>query len=163
MSNGFYIFIYLITFCLFESVYSVCNVLNCPPLRGICSADLCICEEDYITLNNKYIKNFNVFCNYHLKSRYIAFLLEFFFPFGVGHFYAGKTYFATIKIGLFVLLILMCCGVLCCVNIKDINSCSFIICLILVLNIIALLIMQMCDLIFYALGIYNDGYGIEMS
>ena len=163
MPKGFYTFVLLIIFCLIETAHSICNAVNCPPLRGICSGDLCICEEGYITLNNKSIKNNGIFCNYHLKSRFLAFLLEFFFPFGVGHFYAGKIYFATIKIGLFVLMILMCCGVLVCVNVKSINYCSFILCLILFLNIIALIIMQICDLIFYALGIYNDGHGIEMN
>ena len=157
------IFIILITLCLIKTTYSVCNAVNCPPLRGVCSGDLCICEENYLTVNNKYIKSNGVFCNYHLKSRYIAFLLELFFPFGVGHFYSGKIILASIKIGLFALMILMCCSVLCCVNAKVVNTCSFIICLILVLSILALFIMEIFDLISYGLGIYTDGNGIDMS
>ena len=157
-----FIFIFLITFCLIKTAYSACNSVNCPPLRGVCSGKLCVCEEGYTTIKNKNIQSNGVFCNYHLKSRFVAFLLELFFPFGVGHFYSGKILLSTIKIGLFVLMIVMCCSVLCCVNIKAINSCSFVICLILVLCLIALVLMEICDLLFYALGVYTDGNGIEM-
>ena len=97
--NKFFLLI-LISFSLIQSVTSVCNALNCPPLRGLCSNDICVCEEGFTTVNNKYIKNNGIFCNYILKSRYIAFLLEFFFPFGAGHFYTGKTILSTIKLGI---------------------------------------------------------------
>ena len=157
------IFLLLVTLCLIKSAYSVCNTVNCPPLRGICNADLCICEDGFTTVNNKYIKNNGIFCNYRLKYRFVAFLLEFFFPFGVGHFYSGKKILASIKLGLFVLMIFMCCAALCCVNVKAINSCSFVISLILILSLIGLIIMEIFDLLFYAIGFYNDGNGIEMS
>ena len=162
-TNNYFLFIILIIFSLIQSTYSACNSVNCPPLRGVCSGNLCVCEEGYLTVNNKKIQNNGVFCNYHLKSRFIAFLLEFFFPFGVGHFYSGKTYFAAIKIGLFVLMISMCCTILCCVNVKAVNGCSFFISLVLVLCIIGILAMQIFDLIGYALGIYKDGNGVELS
>ena len=163
-NNSFkFIFLFLVTLCLIKSAYSVCNSVNCPPLRGICSADLCVCEDGFTTVNNKYIKNNGIFCNYRLKYKFVAFLLEFFFPFGVGHFYSGKKILASIKLGFFVLMIIMCCAALCCVNVKAINSCSFVISLILILSIIGLFIMQICDLLFYAIGFYNDGNGIEMG
>ena len=157
------IFIILISFSLFKLSYSVCNPSNCPPLRGICSQNRCVCEEGYMTVNNKIIQNNGVFCNYHLKSRFIAFLLEFFFPFGVGHFYSGKTILAVVKLGIFVLLICSCCTVLICLPKKDVNACSVIVCLIVVLCIIGLIFMEIFDLVSYGLGIYNDGNGIEMS
>ena len=157
------LFLFLITFSLIKTSLSVCNLENCPPSRGLCNGNICVCEENFQTVNNKYVHNNGIFCNYKLKSRFVAFLLEFFFPFGVGHFYAGKTYFAVTKIGLFVLMISMCCTILCCVNVKAINGCSFFISLVLVLCIIGILVMQIFDLIGYALGIYNDGNGVEMS
>ena len=157
------LFIILITLSLIKSIYSVCNSANCPPLRGICSGNLCVCEEGYLTVNNKQIQNNGVFCNYHLKSRFIAFLLEFFFPFGVGHFYSGKIFLAVIKLALFVVLFCMCCAVLCCVTGKVVNTCSFIISLIVVLCLIGIVFMEIFDLVSYALGIYSDGNGIEMS
>ena len=152
-----------ITFSLIKSTYSACNSLNCPPLRGICSNNICVCEENYKTVDNNAIKSNGVFCNYKLKSRFVAFLLEFIFPFGVGHFYSGKIILACIKLGLFVLLISMCCSVLICVSGKAVNACSVIICLIVVLSIISIIVMEIFDLVSYGLGIYNDGNGIEMS
>ena len=157
------IVILLVTFSLVKISLSACNIENCPPSRGLCNANTCVCEENYQTVNNEYVHNNGIFCNYKLKSRFVAFLLEFFFPFGVGHFYSGKTYFAAIKIGLFVLMISMCCTILCCVNVKAVNGCSFFISLVLVLCIIGILAMQIFDLIGYALGIYKDGNGVELS
>ena len=158
------LYIILITLSLMKSAYSVCNSINCPPLRGICNGNICVCEENFETINNKYIQSNGIYCNYHLKSRFIAFLLEFFFPFGVGHFYSGKTYLFYVKFGLFLVLISMCCSVLCCVAPKSNNNpCSFVLCLILVLSLLGLIIMEIFDLASYGLGIYNDGNGVQMS
>ena len=104
-NNKTLLFIFLITFNLIKSSLSVCNIENCPPLRRLCNRNICFCEENYQTVNNKFVHSNGIFCNYKLKSRFVVFLLEFFFPFGVGYFYSGKTYFACIKIGLFVLMI----------------------------------------------------------
>ena len=73
-------------------VTSACNPANCPPLRGLCSNNICVCQERFVAVNNKYIKNNGVFCDCVLKSRSIAFVLEFFSPFGAGHFYAEKQF-----------------------------------------------------------------------
>ena len=108
-----YLLSILIIFSLIQSITSQCNSLNCPPLRGLCSNNICVCEEGFTTVNNKYIKTNGIFCNYILKSRYIAFILEFFFPFGAGHFYSGKTIFASIKLGIFVAIIISFIALLC--------------------------------------------------
>ena len=81
-----------------KSAYSICNLDNCPPLSGFCSRDICICNRNYITINNKNIQSNGIFCNSPLKSRFVAFALEFFFPFGIGHFYSEKTILAVIKL-----------------------------------------------------------------
>ena len=57
----------------------------------------------------------------------------------------------------------MCCAVLCCVTGKVVNTCSFIISLIVVLCLIGIVFMEIFDLVSYAFRIYNDGNGIEMS
>ena len=157
------LFMILITLSLIQSTYSVCNAVNCPPLRGYCNGNECICEEGYLTVNNKNIQNNGVFCNYHVKSKFIAFLLEFFFPFGVGHFYSGNVVLAVIKLALFIVLICTCCAVLCCVTGKIVNCCSFVICTIVVLCIIGIAFMELFDLISYAFGFYTDGNGINLS
>ena len=93
-----------ISLTLIKSTLSTWNERNCPSTKGMCSNNQCICNEKYITINNKDFRDNGIYCNYGLKSRFIAFLLEFFFPFGVGHFYSGKIYLATIKLSLFVIL-----------------------------------------------------------
>ena len=156
------LFFITISLTLIESTYSFCNEGNCPLTRGMCSNNQCICNEKYITINNKDFRANGIFCNYELKSRFIAFLLEFFFPFGVGHFYSGKIYLATTKLSLFAILICSCCCVLCCIPGKNLNACSISMCIIVVLCIISLVVMEIFDLVSYGLGIYNDGNGIEM-
>ena len=170
------LFFILITLSLIKTAYTACNLINCPPLRGLCESNQCICEESYATINNKYIQSNGISCNYHLKSRFVAFLLEFFFPFGVGHFYAGKTILAAVKLGILVLIISTCCCVLCFVaskkrtneNANDdsnekSNACSFIVCIIFVLSLIGLVIMEVFDLVCYGLGLYLDGNGVPMN
>ena len=155
----------LILICLIQSVTSICNALNCPPLRGLCSNNYCVCEEGFATVNNKYIKNNGIFCNYILKSRYIAFILEFFFPFGAGHFYSGKTTLAFIKLGLFVILILSFFGLLCMIVKYRIstNAGSITLTFFTLLSLLILILMEIFDLVAYATGIYSDGNGVELS
>ena len=162
--NKFFLLI-LISFSLIQSVTSVCNALNCPPLRGLCSNDICACEEGFTTVNNKYIKNNGIFCNYILKSRYIAFLLEFFFPFGAGHFYTGKTILSTVKLGIFVVIIISFFALLCFnpKNRNGENTCALILSVILVLCLISIIIIQIFDLIGYATGLYSDGNGVPLN
>ena len=155
----------LISFSLIQFTTSECNALNCPPLRGLCSNNICVCEEGYTTVNNKNIKTNGIFCNYALKSRYIAFILEFFFPFGAGHFYSGKTILASIKLGIFVTLIISFFIILCFVS-KNKNSPSvsaLVVTTITVLCLLSILIMEIFDLIGYAVGIYTDGNGVPMN
>ena len=160
-----YLLSILISFSLIQSVTSQCNSLNCPPLRGLCSNNICVCEEGFTTVNNKYIKTNGIFCNYILKSRYIAFILEFFFPFGAGHFYSGKTIFASIKLGIFVAIIISFIALLC-FNPKKRNgenTAALILSIILILCLLSLIIFQIFDLIAYAAGIYSDGNGVSLN
>ena len=103
--------------------------------------------------------------NYILKSRYIAFLLEFFFPIGAGHFYSGKTILACIKLGMFVVLIISSILVLCCKskNRFNANPGAITLTILILLCILGIFFMQIFDLIGYAFGIYLDGNGVEMS
>ena len=159
--------LFFIIICLyqFQTVSSACDSLNCPPLRGLCSNNLCVCEEGYATVNNNQIKNNGIFCNYNLKSRYIAFLLEFFFPIGAGHFYSGKTILASIKLGLFVFLVVSFIIVLFCksVNRFNANSGTITLSFLIILCLLGIVLMQIFDLIGYACGIYLDGNGVEMN
>ena len=156
-------FFFILSQYLIKSTNSICNTMNCPPFHGLCSGDICLCEENYRTVNNNQIQNNGIFCNYRLKSRYTAFLLEFFFPFGLGHFYAGKTYLSAIKLGLFILLVCGCCGVICLNAKRQITFCSVVTCLIVVLSLLGIVVMEIFDLVSYGFGLYKDGNGIEMN
>ena len=163
LSNNILLLIFICF--LIQSVNSACTTLNCPPLRGLCSNNICVCEDGFTTINNKYIKTSGIFCNYKLKSRYIAFLLEFFFPIGAGHFYSGKTILASIKLGIFVLLIFAMIALLCC-NSKGKNKpdmITIILAIVIILCLLSLIFMQIFDLIGYAAGIYVDGNGVELN
>ena len=161
-SNKIFIII-LLSLSLINSSYSACNESNCPKSRGTCSGGYCICNDKYITMNNKNINNNDIYCNYPLKSRITAFLLELFFPFGIGHFYSGNLLLAIIKLAIFILLFSMCYSILCCAAGKILGACSVIISLIVILSIICLILMEIFDLVGYGFGIYNDGNGVMMS
>ena len=162
--NKLLLFIFLIIYQI-QAVSSVCNPANCPPLRGLCSNNLCVCQEGFVTVNNNYVKNNGIFCNYILKSRFIAFILEFFFPFGVGHFYAGKKILATIKLGIFVTLIISFIALLCFISKYRLvtNAGSIVLTVVIILCILILIIMQIFDLIAYGFGLYSDGNGVDLS
>ena len=159
--NNLFIFSFIII-SIIKSSYSLCNKSNCPESRGICSGGTCICKDNYITVNNALVNNKGIYCNYPVKSRLAAVLLEFFFPFGVGHFYSGNTLLAIIKLALFIILLSMCCSILCCVSAKMVSICSSIIVFIVIITLILLVGMEIFDLVGYGLGIYNDGNGIIM-
>ena len=158
------LFTCLISLSMNQYGYSVCNKDNCPPSRGVCSNNnQCICNKNYITVDNQMVKSNGQYCNYYIKSKYMALLLEFFFPFGVGHFYSGKTLLAIIKLTLFIILVCACCSVLCCVAGKVVNACSIIISILVVLCLVGLVLMEIFDLVGYGFGIYTDGNGITLG
>jgi len=71
-----------------------CDDKNCPPDIGTCSGtSKCNCENKYANAPKLSKKT----CSYKRKSQKTAFLLEFFIPFGAGHFYVGKWWLGLIK------------------------------------------------------------------
>lgn len=137
-----------------------CTISNCPPGRGICVEDKCLCAYGYVTFN-KSENHAQIFCNYKQKSRLTAFFLEFFFPIGIGHAYAGKVYLAIIKFSLFLILVCGTCGELCCIGIENNKG---VICSAILILFVLLFWLAMCffDLFAYAFGYYTDGNGILM-
>ena len=58
------------------------------------------------------------YCSYRQKNQFMAFLLEFLFPFGVGHFYAGRVTFGGYKLlCAFGPLAILCCTI--CLNLVN--------------------------------------------
>ena len=158
--NFILIFIYFLSI---KKIHSIsCSPQNCPPLQGICYKNQCVCSKDFVTVNNQYIKNYGISCNYQTKNRFIAFLLEFFFPFGVGHLYAEKKYLAIIKFSFFLIFLFGYCGQLCCLQ-KPINKGIIFVSVIFLLDLLLWILMQIFDIICYALGYYYDGNGVIMN
>lgn len=61
----------------------------------------CVCNMGYSSFDIETLKSeSNILCCYQQKSQLKAFLLELFLGFGIGHFYLGKYYFASLKLGL---------------------------------------------------------------
>ena len=152
----------LLLLTLISSINSACNISNCPPVRGLCTNNVCVCDPKYATVNNKYIQNNGINCNYELKSKLYAFLLEFFFPFGMGHYYSQKMILFSVKLCLFGGLILSCCCLACFLAENKITGCQTILTLIFLLCFLSLIILQIIDLVSYGLGLYYDGNGVAM-
>ena len=152
----------LISFSIIKIYYCAgCSPSNCPPLQGVCDKNVCVCAKDYATVDNEYIKSYGISCNYQTKTKFIAFILELFFPIGVGHIYAEKTYMAILKFCLFLVFIFSFCGELCCLKSK-INSCLIFLSVIFILDFLAWMIVQLIDIVSYGLGYYTDGNGVPM-
>ena len=77
---------------------SVCNMESCPHKKGICYQNICLCHEGYLTVDPGQIESYGkTFCDYIQRRHYVALLLEFFLPIGIGHLYARKIRLAIAK------------------------------------------------------------------
>jgi hypothetical protein len=136
-----------------------CSFQNCPLLQGVCFEDQCVCSYGFKTF---IVKNEpEIYCNYKQKSRMTAFFLEFFFPIGLGHLYAGKVTLGIIKCSLFCLFFLGLCGEIMCIRL---NMNKFLLCsaFTLLADMCLWIVLQIVDLICYAFGFYLDGNGLPM-
>jgi len=77
----------------FAFTKSICNTDNCSPLNGRCSPnrDICKCLDGFVNIDLQPENKKERYCEYEQSTQLIAFLLETFFPFGVGHLYCGRT------------------------------------------------------------------------
>lgn len=136
-----------------------CNFKVCPIGKGTCYNDICICNQGFKT-----VKSSNEYCSYEQKYHSIAFFLEFFMPFGAGHFYSERLIFFLIKFCLFSFMCLFWCGDICNLRIRfSLNSKLDKLHIALVLiNLIAFVGMHLFDLACFGFNIYKDGSNIEM-
>lgn len=161
----------LITFstaCLFQLSFSfihnpknylICNRVNCPKTRGVCTRDnKCICVDNYTTINNKEYGEYQ--CNYFQANQSLVFGLEFLIGFGIGHFYLGNIVLGSIKLS-FVLITAVLVAIHPCF---DENSKAsrplFYIKIVLGLTFI---FWQIADGILIATKFYTDSNGVPMS
>jgi TM2 domain-containing membrane protein YozV len=77
------------------SAYGNCNI----QIFNIQTKIECECNKGYSSYDIEHnLTNSEIFCCYAKKSQLIAFLLELFLGFGIGHFYLGNITYATIKL-----------------------------------------------------------------
>lgn len=157
-----------------ESMKGLCNQINCPFGQGQCLNNQCYCFTGYVTNINdnnnnnirsgKILEKTIIYCNYEVKSHTIAFFLEFFFPFGTGHFYSQRYVHGCFKLMLFLFLCIFWCGDICGIRIRfALNSkMDKIHIFIVLLNLLSLFIVHIIDLICFGFQIYKDGNGVEM-
>lgn len=136
-----------------------CDFQNCPIGQGTCFENECVCAIGFVSLTNSERQ-----CTYEAKDHTIAFFLEFFLPFGAGHFYTLKYFTGFIKLALFLFMCLFWCGDICGIRIRfAINSkWDRIHISLVVINLLALVIMHLIDLICFGFNIYLDGNNVEM-
>jgi len=79
-----------------------CDVSLCSINGGVCNNNSCNCKNGYISLPGQPNK-----CCYQQKSQLTAFLLEFIFSFGFGHFYIGDNLIGCLKLFLYTALYLV--------------------------------------------------------
>jgi hypothetical protein len=97
-----------------------CSNLNCGLPNGLCvDKSTCKCLDNYAmysTVNSgsaTVASNFqsDQFCNYIMKKQLVAFLLELFFPYGIGHLYCGRLASGIIKLFIALIPLITCLGV----------------------------------------------------
>ncbi len=95
---------------------SNCTLSNCGPRNGFCIDEhTCQCHVGYANfkpVTRTYAQEPERYCTYEQGSQLVAFLLEFFFPIGVGHLYAGRIVNGIIKMCFNIILpCVLCCVV----------------------------------------------------
>ena len=140
--------------------FLICNRLNCPHSRGVCTRDnKCVCIGDYTTVNNKELYG-DYQCNYLQANQAKAFVLEFLLGFGAGHFYLGNVLLASIKFT-FCLFSAILVAVSPCLSANDMKGK----CYTYLMGIAGLvwIVWQSIDGVLMGISYYKDKNGIPMS
>jgi hypothetical protein len=139
-----------------------CGSTYCNEQLGICVGEpksYCLCKEEYDT----FPKDSNQSCTYVRKQQLVAFLLETFCGFGVGHFYTGNLYLAIPKL---IVYLLGVSGILVLriVNMKteDNNPTTLMLALTSCVVCCFIVIWHVVDAFLYSLARYKDGNGIDL-
>ena len=154
----------------FDIYQSGCNAQNCPLPYAYCTSGTnCHCSSGFANfrLASTNPTN-NLPCQYTQKKQLVAFLLEFFFPFGVGHFYSQRTVIGILKLLFIVATPCLFCCLLCCglfsmdslSSQKVFSTLSATLGLIYTIGLFAWVIV---DLVFFGLNKYTDGNGVPLQ
>lgn len=154
----------------------LCNKKNCKIPYGEClNNKICECLEGYASIENNIFNNSTkqlserIYCSYKQKYQLYAFLFEFIFFFGIGHFYLRRIYQGIIKLVLFIILSFL----FFLIKKFDIkskffldenisNMRNFTINISMILSFCAFLTLHIFDIYMLVTNSYLDGYGIEV-
>ncbi len=153
----------------FNAAVTNCSPRNCLPIYAICiGASKCHCTQGNANVPGK--NPINYVCSYQQKKQVVAFLLEFFFGFGAGHFYVGRWWLGLIKLLIVVIIPIILCCALCCYIHKEEghqseNSLpSFLVTILIpILLGIILFIWTMVDAILFGINYYKDINGVPLK
>lgn len=139
--------------------YLICNKVNCPKPRGVCTRDnKCFCVDNYTTVANKEYGEYQ--CNYFQANHSLVFGLEFLIGFGIGHFYLGNIVLGSIKFSfVFITAVIVAIHPCFSENNKAARPLFF---LKIVLGLIYVF-WQIVDGILISTKFYTDSNGISMS
>jgi len=149
-----------------ENVNIFCGNSICHPIGGRCiNQTVCVCKDGYTTID--YSGN-HIYCNYKQASRIKAFLIEIFFGFGLGHFYAGRSGTGLFKLFCYSIFWMSCCTSL--YLIKKIREEPQAedhpyVSLLFILSVIfkaGLVLWQIIDSVLFLLNYYRDGKGFQL-
>jgi hypothetical protein len=85
-----------------------CTATNCKDPYGKCTdGQTCQCNKGFAQMINKTVQLNQNSCSYEMYRQKTAFMLEFFLPFGVGHFYSGRISFGIGKLFFIVIVLIM--------------------------------------------------------
>ena len=149
----------------FDIFQNVCNAQTCPLPFAYCSTPQnCHCSAGYAHVVQVSGTSPIVTqpCQYTQKKQLVAFLLEFFFPFGVGHLYSQRTLNGVLKL-CFVLLTpcLMCCLTICGLSISE-KMGGVAVMALGVLYSLGTFAWLITDLILFGINKYSDGNGVPL-
>jgi hypothetical protein len=123
---------------------SLCNITG-----GTCvNENECKCDEKWANF-----KGDDVLCDYKRIDRAVPLILEFFLPFGVGHFYSQRYVHGIIKFSLFMYLV---------ISLKNNPQLSVSKHYVNQLMVLIYILVYTIDLLGFATGIYKDGNSISM-
>jgi hypothetical protein len=163
MRKLFLLFGFIFSFAFSQEIF--CGNDMCHPVGGKCVDNKCICQGGYISAN---LSTFHTSCNYKQKSKLKAGLIEMFLGCGIGHFYAGRSFFGTIKLVFYSLFCSCCCYSLYIIRkirreeeAEDHPYASLLFfCSMAYLGLLVL--WQILDGFLFWFGIYSDGKGVNM-
>lgn len=129
--------------------------------NGYCnSTKFCICDDGFETFPS----NNTIGCNYLKYKVKVAFYLEFFLPFGIGHLYSERNEFGIFKIFLFIVSVAMLIIYVIIAKKKNSSETTELVIALNTFLIVPLYLMwHIIDIMLFGVNKYVDGNGIPLN